>query len=82
MKTTRRHQNEETLHFGHNMRKQSLCLEKEITQGMVPGKRKRGRPPTTWMENIVHWMMSSSGGWHHQWGKWHDMLISVDNGGD
>jgi len=39
----------------HNMRKQGSCLEKEIMQGTVPGARRRGRPRTTWMDNIKTW---------------------------
>ena len=37
------------------MRKQGSCLEKEIRQGTMPGARKRGRPHTTWMDNIKTW---------------------------
>jgi len=29
--------------YGHTMRKQGSCLEKEITQGTMPGARRRGR---------------------------------------
>jgi len=41
--------------YGHTMRKQGSCLEKEITQGTVPGARRRGRPRTAWMDNIKTW---------------------------
>ena len=41
-------------HYGHTMRKQGSCLEKEIMQGTMPGAR-RGRPRTTWMNNIKTW---------------------------
>jgi len=34
------------------MRKQGSCQEKEIMQGTMPGARRRGRPRTTWMDNI------------------------------
>ena len=37
------------------MRKQRSCLEKEIMQGTMPGARRRGRPRTTWMDNINTW---------------------------
>jgi len=37
------------------MRKQGSCLEKEITQGTMPGARGRGRPGTAWMNNINTW---------------------------
>jgi len=41
--------------YGHTMRKQGLCLEKEIMQGTMPGARRRGRPRTAWMDNIKTW---------------------------
>ena len=41
--------------YGHNMRKQGSCLEKEIMQGTMPGVRMRGRPCTAWMDNINTW---------------------------
>jgi len=37
------------------MRKQGNCLEKEITQGTMPGARRRGRPRTAWIDNIKSW---------------------------
>jgi len=30
-------------------------MEKEITQGTMPGARRRGRPRTAWMDNIETW---------------------------
>jgi len=39
-------------YYGHTLRKQGSCLEKEIMQGTMPGARKRGRPRTAWMDNI------------------------------
>ena len=33
-------------YYGHTMRKQGNCLEKEIMQGTMPGARRRGRPRT------------------------------------
>ena len=33
-------------YYGHTMRKQESCLEKEIMQGTMPGARRRGRPRT------------------------------------
>jgi len=42
-------------YYGHTMRKQGSCLEKEIMQGTMPGERRRGRPRTAWMENIKTW---------------------------
>jgi len=42
-------------YYGHVMRKQGSCLEKEIMQGTMPGARRRGRPLTAWMDNIRTW---------------------------
>ena len=46
-------------YYGHTMRKQGNCLEKEITveimQGTMPGARRRGRPRTAWIDNINSW---------------------------
>jgi len=39
-------------YYGHTMRKQGSCLEKEIMQGTVPGARRRGRSRTAWTDNI------------------------------
>jgi len=39
----------------HTMRKQGSCLEKDITQGTMPGARRRGRPRTAWVDNIKTW---------------------------
>ena len=33
-------------YYGHTMRKQGSCLEKEIIQGTMPGACRRGRPRT------------------------------------
>jgi len=41
--------------YGHTMRKQGNCLEKEIMQGTVPRLRRRGRPHTAWIDNIKSW---------------------------
>jgi len=41
-------------HFGHTMRKHD-SLEKDIITGNLPGKRTRGRPKTSWMNNITAW---------------------------
>ena len=37
-------------YYGHTMRKQGSCLEKDITQGTMPGERRRGRPSTARMD--------------------------------
>ena len=42
-------------YYGHTIRKQGSCLEKEIMQGTTPGARRRGRPRTAWMDNIKTW---------------------------
>jgi len=42
-------------YYGHTMRKQGRCLEKEIMQGTMPGAHRRVRPHTTWMDNINTW---------------------------
>ena len=42
-------------YYGHTMRKQGSCLEKEIMQGTMSGARRRGRPGTAWMDNIKTW---------------------------
>jgi len=41
-------------YYGHTMRKQGSCLEKEIMQGTMPGVRRRGRP------------LQARPGWQHQ----------------
>jgi len=42
-------------YYGHTMRKQGSCLEKEIMQETMPGARRRGRPRAAWMDNIKTW---------------------------
>ena len=42
-------------YYGHTIRKQGSCLEKEIMQGTMPGARRRGRPRTACMDNIKTW---------------------------
>ena len=42
-------------YYSHTMKKQETCKEKEIMQGTMPGARERGRPRTTWMDNIKTW---------------------------
>jgi len=44
-------------YYGHTMRKQGSCLEKEIMQGTMPGACRRGRPHTAWMDNIKTWKL-------------------------
>ena len=54
-RTVRRRQSKELAYYGHAMRKQGSCLEKEIMQGTMPGARRRGRPRTAWVDNIKTW---------------------------
>ena len=42
-------------YYGHTMRKQGSCLEKEIMQGTMNCTRRRGRPRTAWVDNIKTW---------------------------
>jgi len=42
-------------YYGHTMRKQGSCLEKEIMQGTMPGACRRGRPRMAWIDNIKTW---------------------------
>jgi len=42
-------------YYGHTMRKQGSCLEKEIMQGTVSGACTRGGPRMAWMDNINTW---------------------------
>jgi len=46
-------------YYGHTMRKQGNCLEKEIKQGTMPGARRRGRPHTAWIGHIKSWKSQS-----------------------
>ena len=42
-------------YYGHILRKQGDCLEKELIQGTTPGSRNRVRPKMTWIDNIKSW---------------------------
>jgi len=42
-------------YYGHIMRKQGSCLEKEILQVSMPGAHRRGRPHTAWIDSINTW---------------------------
>ena len=42
-------------YYGHTVRKQGSCLEKEIVQGTMLDARRRGRPRTAWVDNIKTW---------------------------
>jgi len=45
----------ELAYYGHTMRKQGNCLEKEIMQETMPCARRRGRPRTGWINNTKSW---------------------------
>jgi len=40
---------------GQVVRKQEESLEKDILEGTVPGKRRRGKPRISWRDNIGDW---------------------------
>ena len=42
-------------YYGHTVRKQGSCVEKEIMQGTMLGACRRGRPRTAWMDNVKTW---------------------------
>jgi len=42
-------------YYGHTMRNQRSCLEKEIMKGTMQGTCRRGRPCTAWTDNIKTW---------------------------
>jgi len=46
-------------YYGHTMRKQGNCLEKEIMQGTMPGARRLERPRMAWVDNIKTWTVLS-----------------------
>ena len=39
--------------FGHIVRKNGM--EKRLMQGKMEGKRRRGRPATTWFQDLKEW---------------------------
>ena len=41
--------------FGHVVRQSGDSLAKTIFEGMVDGKKSRGRPEKSWMNNIIEW---------------------------
>ena len=46
-------------YFGHTMRDGGCELVKCMIQGKVSGKRRRGRPKTSYSSNITKWMTGS-----------------------
>jgi len=42
--------------FGHVMRKEGDCLEKEMVKGTVLGARKQGRPRMQWIDYREKWV--------------------------
>ena len=70
------------LAYYHTMRKQGSCLEKEIMQGTMPSARRRGRPRTTWMDNIKTWKglsVEESVRMTEDRGKWRKYVHGVAN---
>ena len=39
-------------YFGHITRRDNTSLERTIMNGLVKGKRRRGRPPSRWLDQI------------------------------
>jgi len=69
-------------YYGHSMRKQRSCMEKEIMQGTMPGTRRRGRPRTAWMDNIKTWtglFVEESFRMTEDRGKWRKYVHGVAN---
>ena len=46
-------QNRKLCYFGHMMRHESI--QRNLIEGMVPGKRGRGRPRNQWCHNVMDW---------------------------
>jgi len=42
-------------YYGHVLRQEENCTEKEIMKGATSGQRRRGRPRTRWQDNITKW---------------------------
>jgi len=42
-------------YYGHAVRKQGSCLEKEIMHRTMQGTRRRERQRTAWVDNIKTW---------------------------
>ena len=47
-------------YYGHMMRKQGNYPGKETMQGTMPGRCRRGRPRTAWINNISTWSKLSA----------------------
>jgi len=43
-------------YYGHVLRKEGNCMDKEIMQGTTSGQRRRRRPRTRWQDNITKWI--------------------------
>jgi len=46
-------------YYGHTVKKQGSCLEKQIMQGTMSGALGQERPCTAWMDNINTWKSQS-----------------------
>ena len=42
--------------FGHQIRSKNSKLVSDITQGKIEGKRGRGRPKISYMDNMKQWI--------------------------
>ena len=42
-------------YFGHEMRHANCHIMKTVAQGKIDGKRRKGRPPIPYMDNITEW---------------------------
>lgn len=48
-------------YFGHIMRNPKYELLQVITQGKIQGRRRPGRPMTSWLQNLRQWFQLSTG---------------------
>jgi len=46
---------ESFFYYGHVLRIEGNCIEKEIMQNTTSGQRRIGRPRTPWQNNITKW---------------------------
>ena len=52
--------------FGHIIRNNGM--EKRLMQGKMEGKRRRGRPATTWFQDLKEWTkLDMAGASDHNW---------------
>jgi hypothetical protein len=46
-------------YFGHILRNRKYVMQQLMIFGRIEGNRRRGRPRTTWLDNIIRWTDSS-----------------------